>query len=175
MGSDRVDYRLVRLELPRDRELLRSFHVAYDGEYGFRREPSAHDPVLDWVERYRELYHCLVLMAGEEPVGYMRAYDRISTSSADRVLMLDMVHVLPEWRGRGAGGAMMEGLVRFARENGNARIDLLVDLENAPARALYEKCGFVGRKRFQMHYWLKDHPDLVAYFEEKQARDRPEA
>ena len=169
MASD--EPRLVRLELPRDREVLRLFHRAYDEENGFDRDPAAHDRLFDDLARQGDMYHCLILYVGQSPAGYMRAYDRLSTSSAGRVLMLDIVHLLPQWRGRGLGRVMIEGLIGFARRRGHARIDLLVDLDNQPARRLYEGCGFVGRRRLQMHRWIRDDPQLEAYFQVKQRRD----
>ena len=51
---------------------------------------------------------------------------------------------------------------------GAARIDLLADVGNDVAQSLYKHFGFQGRTRFQMHLFLKDHPDLASYFKKKQ-------
>jgi ribosomal protein S18 acetylase RimI-like enzyme len=57
-------------------------------------------------------------------------------------------------RGRGWGRALMETMIAFARLHGFAWIDLGVFAENAPARALYAKLGFVElgtwRDRFRV-------------------------
>ena len=76
------DYRLKRLRLPRDREVLQYFHDQYDREYGFERTDPDRETVVDFLERHGDLYHCLVLYDGQLPVGYIRGYERISTSSS---------------------------------------------------------------------------------------------
>jgi len=49
--------------------------------------------------------------------------------------------VLPGYRGRGIGSALLAALKREAREQGVARLSLSVELDN-PAVALYERHGF---------------------------------
>ncbi|MGA8221321.1 MAG: GNAT family N-acetyltransferase [Candidatus Acidiferrales bacterium] len=51
------------------------------------------------------------------------------------------MYTLPDWRGKGAGGAIVEELLRCAREAGAKRV--LLDAEPG-ARRLYEKAGFRG-------------------------------
>lgn len=48
--------------------------------------------------------------------------------------------VLPPWRGRGVGSALLEQLIRLARNGGHARVVL-----NAQTHAMsfYARCGFV--------------------------------
>jgi len=164
-------YEFRKLSLPRDRAIVRRLHEEYDDEYGFRRAPEDYDRLLDYFESHAEIYHLFALFAGAEPLGYIRAYDRMSTSSCDRVLMFDTLHIRRGHRGKGLGKIMMEGLLDFAAANGNARIDLLVDIDNEPAQRLYRRYGFTGRKRIQMVRFLKRHEDLETYFAEKRARE----
>lgn len=51
------------------------------------------------------------------------------------------MYTLPEWRGKGAGGAIVAALLNHAREAGADRVSL--DAEEK-ARHLYEKAGFRG-------------------------------
>jgi len=51
------------------------------------------------------------------------------------------MYTLPEWRGKGVGGAIVEELLRCAREAGAKRV--LLDAE-PEARRLYAKAGFHG-------------------------------
>ncbi|MHC5039525.1 MAG: GNAT family N-acetyltransferase [Planctomycetota bacterium] len=111
-----VVYQLARLQLPQDREILRAFHNAYDREYHFGRNQNEQDKFLDYLQAHQNTYHCLVLFAGEVPVGYMRGYDRLSTSSCDIVFMLDVVYVLPDHRGKGIGKAMISPLIEYAKK-----------------------------------------------------------
>ncbi len=55
--------------------------------------------------------------------------------------------VAPEARLAGAGRALLDATVAFARENGGEVIELDVTDGNAAARRLYESCGFVETGR----------------------------
>jgi ribosomal protein S18 acetylase RimI-like enzyme len=160
-----------RLELPRDREVLRVLHMKYDLEYGFTRKAGELEGILDTIESRSGIYTCLGLFDKEDPVGYVRFYERISTSSCDLVGMLDIVEIDRPYRGRGLGRLLMEEVLNLARKLGFARIDLLADLDNEVAVGLYKSLGFQGRERFQMHCVLKHNPDLDAYFAKKKAQD----
>jgi ribosomal-protein-alanine N-acetyltransferase len=51
------------------------------------------------------------------------------------------IAVLPEWRGRGAGGGLLRALMEKAKADGFAALSLSVNPDN-PAMALYERFGF---------------------------------
>lgn len=53
------------------------------------------------------------------------------------------IWVLPEAQGQGVGRRLMEALIDYA-ENwlGVRRLELTVNVDNAPALALYKRCGF---------------------------------
>jgi GNAT superfamily N-acetyltransferase len=57
---------------------------------------------------------------------------------------------LPEQRRRGLGEAVLAALARFAAERGAQHLYLQVEVENAPARALYARSGF--RESHRTHY-----------------------
>lgn len=50
--------------------------------------------------------------------------------------------VLPEFRGRGLGKALMQRAIQLSQEQGFAKAALDVDITNSSAIALYEKLGF---------------------------------
>jgi predicted GNAT family acetyltransferase len=52
------------------------------------------------------------------------------------------VWVAPEWRGRGIGSAAMAAVVRDALRRVAPSVSLYVNDYNAPARRVYERCGF---------------------------------
>jgi ribosomal protein S18 acetylase RimI-like enzyme len=52
------------------------------------------------------------------------------------------IGIVPEFRGRGVGGALMQKTIAKAKAKGLTRIELIVREENANAVALYKKLGF---------------------------------
>ena len=78
----------------------------------------------------------LVAWEDEEPIGH--AYLALSDPPE-----LQDVSVRPEHRRRGVASALSAAAERAARTRGFDRIRLTVGLENAPAQALYRRCGYV--------------------------------
>ena len=78
----------------------------------------------------------------DSPVGFMLARDL-----AGEVEVLS-VGVLPQWRRRGVGRALIDAVVAKAERDGLGSIVLEVATENTAARALYAAFGFVqvGRR-----------------------------
>jgi len=60
-----------------------------------------------------------------------------------------------EWRGRGVGSALLARALEWAREVGAHKVALQMWPHNEPARALYEKFGFVEEGRLVRHYRRK--------------------
>ena len=79
---------------------------------------------------------------GDTPVGFILARDL-----AGDVEILS-VGVLPQWRRRGVGRALIDAVVAKCEQDGLGSIVLEVASENAAARALYAAFGFVqvGRR-----------------------------
>ena len=57
-----------------------------------------------------------------------------------------------DWRGRGAGSALVQAAVAWARGHGLHKLCLEVFTRNAPAIALYRKCGFAEEGRRPRQY-----------------------
>ena len=70
------------------------------------------------------------------------------------------VAVAPQFRRQGVADALIRALVRRAEEKRLAFLTLEVRESNAPAIALYEKCGFqtVGRRK---NYYEKPTEDAI--------------
>jgi len=56
---------------------------------------------------------------------------------------IESVHVAPEWRGRGIGGAMMVFAEAEARRRGAGLMELTSNLVRLDAHRFYERLGFV--------------------------------
>lgn len=83
------------------------------------------------VRRCGELLACWVLLLGR-PVSYLAS-----------------LAVGPAWRGRGLGGAIMAAVLAQTRRARSVWLELDVDVENRPARALYARFGFAPLVRFR--------------------------
>jgi RimJ/RimL family protein N-acetyltransferase len=64
--------------------------------------------------------------------------------------------VVPEWRGRGVGTALMQACVDWARERGIHKLTLHVWPHNEAALRLYEKFGFEREGLLRGHYKRQD-------------------
>ena len=53
------------------------------------------------------------------------------------------VHIAPDYRGRGIGGALLAGLLPLARDMGKHAMLGVIDADNAASIALHAKHGFV--------------------------------
>jgi GNAT superfamily N-acetyltransferase len=79
-----------------------------------------------------------LIVQGDEPIG------RIYVDRTGRDLALIEISLLPEWRGRGIGAALLEQLQQEVGAGLRDRVSLQVTPEN-PARRLYQRMGFVER------------------------------
>jgi GNAT superfamily N-acetyltransferase len=67
----------------------------------------------------------------------------ISTAEGGLAASFEDMIVLPGYRGKGIGTALLEHVVAEARKQGVLRLMLLTDRQNKRAQALYRKLGFV--------------------------------
>lgn len=67
----------------------------------------------------------------------------ISTAEGGLAASFEDMVVLPGYRGKGIGTALLEHVVAEARKQGVLRLMLLTDRQNKRAQALYRKLGFV--------------------------------
>ena len=65
---------------------------------------------------------------------------------------LDELYVVPRWRSRGIGGALLEGVIAFVQRQGCLALDLEVDEDHQRAEHLYQRKGFVPLSRRR---WVK--------------------
>jgi GNAT superfamily N-acetyltransferase len=79
--------------------------------------------------------------AGEQPVGFAVWFHNYSTFLGRPGLYLEDLFVLPEWRGRGVGRALLRHLARIAVERGCGRMEWAVLDWNEPAIGFYRSLG----------------------------------
>lgn len=76
-----------------------------------------------------------------KPVGFALWFYNFSTFLAKRGIYLEDLFVLPEFRGRGAGKALLANLARRAAKEGCGRLEWWVLDWNESAIAFYESLG----------------------------------
>jgi ribosomal protein S18 acetylase RimI-like enzyme len=86
----------------------------------------------------------IVLLAreGAQAVGLAVCFRGFSTFAARPLLNVHDLAVLPHWRGRGIGRALLQAVEQQALQHGCVKITLEVRQDNARARALYKSFGF---------------------------------
>lgn len=79
----------------------------------------------------------------ESVIGFAQLYPIFTSVGLARVWHLNDLFVAPGHRRAGVAKALVQHCIAFARQDGAARLTLETQATNAPARALYEKLGFV--------------------------------
>lgn len=75
-------------------------------------------------------------------VGYVAVHQALPIPSHDHVLEIGGLAVSPAYQGRGVARALIEGAKAEASRRSARKLTLRVLAPNAPARRLYESCGF---------------------------------
>jgi ribosomal protein S18 acetylase RimI-like enzyme len=134
-----------------DRGLAKSLYLAM-GE-AVLRPAAASD--LDWLrERFDVVYErreSWILHEGPDAAGWLQIRDRRTR------VTLHQMHLLPAYRNRGIGGAIMRELQRQARQE-RKPIYLRV-LKGNPAQALYARLGFEVTGEDERRYDMRWRPD----------------
>jgi ribosomal protein S18 acetylase RimI-like enzyme len=132
----------VRHARPEDLEPLVELVQAHVRDYYGRPAPSA--------ERVRALLGALlyekegVVLVAEETgllTGFAILYFTFSTEQADKIAVLNDIHVVEERRRTGAGSELFDACRAFAKENGFAYLTWQVTKENQQAQGFFERMG----------------------------------
>jgi len=83
-------------------------------------------------------------------VGYVAVCFGYSIEFGGRDAFIDEFYIRPEFRGRGIGTTALAMVCEKARKDGIAAVHLEVGQDNARAKSLYARAGFVSRDRFHL-------------------------
>jgi ribosomal protein S18 acetylase RimI-like enzyme len=129
---------------PRDARGILTVLDSYAVDPKGGRQSLPHDVQERLVPMLREQSNALVLLAlaDEEPIGIAVCFFGLSTFRASPLLNLHDLAVLPQYRGKGVGKALLRAAEEHARGKGCCRMTLEVQDDNTRARTLYSSFGF---------------------------------
>ena len=137
---------LVRPAQPADARAMAEIFAAVAQE----RDGIASEPPVDVGERAalfaRTADASFVAVADGQVVGMLHV-ERSRHGFGDLGML-----VVRDWRGQGVGTALVEAAIGWARGHGLHKLCLEVFGHNAPAIALYRKCGFAEEGRRVKQY-----------------------
>ncbi len=117
-------------------------------------EKLTHDVVLDETRLEEHLFgpkpYAEVLMAEADgrSVGFALFFHNYSTFLSRPGIYLEDLFVLPEYRGRGLGKALLVKLAQLARDRDCGRLEWTVLDWNEPSIRFYESLGAVPKKEW---------------------------
>ena len=111
---------------------------------------SYHEGAFAELMRSDEYAEGFMLEADGKIVGFALTAKTYSRESGGKMLWLEELYILPEYRSRGLGREYFAFIEEYARQNGFARIRLEVEEENVRARALYARLGYLPLEYCQM-------------------------
>ena len=117
---------------------------AYASEPAGGNQPLTRDVRERLTPELRAQHGAVILLAlaDERPIGAAVCFRGFSTFAARPLLNVHDLAVLPDFRGRGIGRALLEAVEARARETGCCKLTLEVHQDNERARALYKSFGF---------------------------------
>jgi RimJ/RimL family protein N-acetyltransferase len=127
-------------------EHIQGFHRALDlvsreRKYVFSLEAARLERTRQFVTNNIEKgFPQYVAIADGEVVGWCDVLPKPHAVHAHSGVLL--IGIVPGWRGRGIGRALINETLHAARRLGLTRVELTVHADNAPAIALYKSVGF---------------------------------
>ena len=132
-----IDIRPLR---PEDRAIWEDLFDAYAAFYKTATTGKAKDAVWDWIFGPQDFWADLALRDGKV-VGLCQYQLMHRSLSGAQVVYLSDLYVRPDLRGGGAGRAMIDHVIGFARARGIGNVRWLTQEFNYAGRKLYDSYG----------------------------------
>lgn len=129
-----------RADLPALVQLLGAlFAIEADFFFDAEKQRRGLSLMLDGCGKHRQV---LVAEAGGEVIGMCSGQLLISTAEGAVAAMVEDMVVREDCRGAGVGAMLLKAIGAWARQRGAVRLQLLADLDNAPAIEFYRGRGW---------------------------------
>jgi len=128
-------------DLPRLVELL---GILFNEEAEFAPDADKQRRALEMILADPRIGRIFVAREGGRLAAMASLLYTVSTAEGGKAALFEDLVVLPEFRGKGIGTALLRHVIDAARKEGLTRVTLLTDGGNKRAQALYRKMGFVA-------------------------------
>lgn len=146
MSDAPADLSVVQADLWRDdhARAVTALTAAYAQDAFGNGGPLAPDVLERLIPGLRSTTTAIVFLAylGDRPVGLATCFRGFSTFRTRPLINVHDLSVLPEYRGRGIGRALLGAVAARARALDCCAVSLEVQANNQVARRLYEQEGF---------------------------------
>lgn len=133
-------------------------HYVLHSTCTYQTEPSTPEERAEWFAQHGPAHPVIVAEDAGEVIGW-GSLSRVHTREAYRFTVEDSIYVRHDYRGRGAGSALLAELIERARALGHHAVVGLIDAEQEASIRLHRRFGFaeVGRLRqvgYKFGRWL---------------------
>jgi GNAT superfamily N-acetyltransferase len=133
---------IVRSATPEDVPVIHSFIRALaEYEKLSHRFRATEQDLRETLFGDRPYAEVLIAQIANVPVGHAIFFHNYSTFLAQPGIYVEDIFVLPEYRGRGAGKALLQAVARLALDRNCGRLEWAVLDWNTPSIEFYRRCG----------------------------------
>jgi GNAT superfamily N-acetyltransferase len=136
-------------------ELINLLALLFTQEADFKPNPHKQIEGLKQIINQPQVGRILVLRDEKRILAMVNVLFTVSTALGGLVAILEDMIVHPDVRGHGAGSALLQYAIDFAKTNGCLRITLLTDDSNATAIRFYERQGFQRSRMLPLRLLLQ--------------------
>lgn len=125
----------------------------FDGYRQFYQQPSNPAGARQFLKDRLVRHESVIFLALQDDVGvgFTQLYPSFSSTSMQRLWILNDLFVAPAGRRAGIGEALLERARQFAVENGAKGLMLETAVTNTTAQKLYERLGWVRDTEFYVY------------------------
>jgi len=143
---------IIRKAIEKDIPAIRKIaHATWPTAYGASLSKQQLDYMLEWMysenalqEQMKKGHQFFMTAIDEKNFGFASV-----SAEGDGVFKLNKLYVIPDTQKTGAGKALLQETISYAKQNGGAKLILQVKRDNI-AKGFYEKHGFIITKEIDL-------------------------